>query len=120
MNANPTNLDDRRTSAYAANCDLARGLREVADWLSEHPELPKFHGFVNVSVWGEKARDDLTAVAAALGNRASESVDHYGDVRISADFGPVDVRASASPRYLGGVEVPKPRPAYEPIIEPRS
>jgi hypothetical protein len=103
----------------ARNLEMAKGLRELADLLEAHPGMPEVRALVWVSDYrygddaGARARLELTAVAEALGARASE--DRQGDrVRIKGSFGPVDLHADATVSQLRGA--PPDELAYEPII----
>jgi hypothetical protein len=99
------------------NAATIKGLREVADWLEEHPELPRpnYAAVSFRSAYTEKnAREELTVLAVALGERASEDA-HYGEVEIVGRFGNVRVSGAAKVQYLRA-EAPI-EPEYEPIIK---
>lgn len=105
--------------AGAANLELAESLREVAHWVELHAgDLPTLRASLAIAVFGERARDVLTAVGEALGDRAEESVNDNGHIEVGGHFGPVHVYAWTTPSSLGGVEVPRPVPAYDPVLAP--
>ncbi|HET6867721.1 MAG TPA: helix-turn-helix transcriptional regulator [Solirubrobacteraceae bacterium] len=90
---------------------VADGLREVADWLEEHPEIPAVQfAFVRV---GAKTREDLERLAAALDNPSEREA--YGPaVEIEGRFtGDVRVYGQVDMAKLAGVPV---KPAYTPIL----
>lgn len=101
------------------NAAVIAGLREVADLLEQHPELP--------AVWWaslslreryakaarDRARDELTAVAAAFGDRAVETR-QGSDISIEARFsGDVRLHADAD---INDLRDEPPLPEYDPII----
>lgn len=98
------------------NADVISGLRDAADWLAEHPELPPAY-YASISFRSSyaaaNAREDLAALAEALGENAAEA-QSGAEVLISGTFGPVRVSAAAQVAALAGVPV---MPAYEPIIK---
>jgi hypothetical protein len=99
------------------NIVLAEGLREVADWLDEHPDLPAFRAYVLHTSSGADARHMLTAVARSLDGRAVEGYSHVSQqVTVRGEFadGRVVVTAAASPDLLGGEKPTAPR--YLPIL----
>lgn len=104
------------TGLQGPNVDVIAGLRAAADFLALHPELPRAR-WASVSLRGgadfHQARETLTAVAAALGDRAVEKL-YSGDVEITGEFGPVVIRAAAKVSELADA-APEPV-AYEPII----
>lgn len=94
------------------------GLREVADWLEQHPELATVaHATVSFGYGIERnARARLTELAAALGERATESRWH-DSVTISGRFaGEVRVSADAKKRAL--IDDAPPLPEPEAIVDP--
>lgn len=103
------------------NVDLVAGLRDLADFLEQHPSLPPVRAtaWVPEHRWSEaaraNARADLTAVAEALGERATEKQTR-SSVIIEGAFGPIGLRAEAQIGDLRTV-VPPPVPEYEPIIK---
>ncbi|HWF25197.1 MAG TPA: hypothetical protein VG275_07110 [Solirubrobacteraceae bacterium] len=109
------------TPAVSSNPALAQGLRDLADWLDEHPELPDvrytsacFHTRYTL---GTDARAELEVVARALGERAVEKRQD-DNVSIEGAFAPdrlLTVRAEASVHQLR--QEPVPVPDYEPIID---
>ena len=112
----PDSLPD---APEGANHDVIQGLREVADWLEAHPELYRAAAMVMFHPYGNECRPVLTALADALGARATERVERGERVVIEGQFGErVRVIADGSLRYLG-VLVQPPTPAYEPIIPVR-
>lgn len=108
--------DEQRQAAIenGPNLDVAQDLRDVAEWLEQHPELPKvsWAAIRLRQALADDARAALTAVAEALGDRAAERFE-YDEVRIVGAFGRVTVTAAASPGALGGV---KSTIKYDPII----
>lgn len=108
----------RRNGAANLNAGVIAGLREVADFLEAHPSLPPFSGHVMYGAYGENAREELTAIAIALGDAAVETATP-SEVRITAAFARAHLSAYASPTKLGAS--PAPRPVdYEPIIAPKA
>jgi hypothetical protein len=107
------------TQSTHPNATTIEGLREVAAWLEQHPELPAAH-YAAVSFRSAyaaaNAREDLTALAVALGDRANESV-YNGEATISARFADtVRVSATAKVADLGPEPASEP-PPYVPIIQ---
>lgn len=104
---------DNTTSATTV-----QGLREAADWLEHHPELPgTYYAIVSFgsSYRRENAREELTALAAALGDGAAERLGPSpGEVTIEGYFQNVRVHASARVQDLRD-EAP-PVIEYDPII----
>ena len=103
------------------NFETAADLRDVADWLERHPELPevafasvmiRYPGFGSLRM---DAREALTAVARAFGDKATETVEFGREVQIARKFGKVHVKAHASIDELGGFASVT---SYEPIIAP--
>lgn len=101
------------------NLETIRGLREAADWLEQHPELRPAH-FAAISFRSsymrENAREDLTALAVALGEGATEKpvTGSSSEVCIEGCFGNVRVSANALIQDLRD-EAPV-EPEYEPIL----
>lgn len=113
-----TNDNTRTIETGHPNAATIQGLREVADWLEQHPKLPEaYYAAVNFrSAYTEKnAREELTALAMALGERAVET-EGRGDVEISAAFGAVRVSGAAKVQHLRDTP-PEPVVEYEPIIK---
>jgi len=103
------------------NAATITGLREVADWLEAHPELPEpYYAAVSFrSSYVEKnAREELTVLAAALGERASEEA-RSGEVEIAARFENVRVSGAAKVQHLRDTP-PEPVVEYEAILPVRS
>ena len=109
-------------STTTHNQDVAQGLREVAEFLEQHPELPDVTWASvlvrsqYVSLSKSPARETLTALAEALGERA---VEHgLGDpIVIKGQFsGGVGIEAHANRADLAGVPAPRVI-EYEPIIK---
>ena len=113
--------EDTRGQDAPPNADLIAGLRDAADWLELHPELPRANwAWASISfghgITTMNARERLTQFAAALGDRAKEHVTDYGGgktVTIDGRFGPLVVSAEAKAAAL--VQAP-PIPAHEPIL----
>jgi hypothetical protein len=96
------------------NAEVAAGLRELADWLEQHPELPAFTATIGAYPYGKDARPEMRTVADALGERAIETVNR-DRVEIRARvMTRVAVYASTSLESLGA---DAPAPIYRPIIE---
>lgn len=106
----------RRNGAANLNAGVIAGLREAADFLEANPGLPSFNGFLMYHAWGANSREELTAVARALGDSAEETATAH-EVRIAGAFSGVKVHAYAQPAKLGASPVPRPVD-YEPIIQP--
>jgi hypothetical protein len=101
------------------NAATIQGLREAADWLEQHPELPEacYTSIALRSSYNrrESAREELTAMAAALGARAIEKPGASpGEITIEGGFRAVRVYGSAHIQDLRD-EAP-PVVEYEPII----
>lgn len=99
------------------NVEVVAGLRDLASFLEAHPELPCAR-WASVSLRAihdeHPARETLELVAGALGERAVERCGWGSDVEIAGEFGPCQLRASASVAELTD---PEPEPVkYEPII----
>lgn len=99
-----------------ANAVLAEGLRETADWLDAHPELPAFRAYISCYPYGSRAREVLSALADALGADRAEEAATRSDVTISGRFGDgaIRVAATANVRDLGVTE--PVLPSYQPIL----
>jgi hypothetical protein len=92
--------------SYHANSEergqLTAGLRELADFLDQNPEVP-VPWQVGVLVFPDEGTDaemfaEINMIAAQIGTTASDADSprgHYSTVR---DFGPVQYRAVAIPR----------------------
>lgn len=106
------------TPSGGSNAEVAAGLRELAAFLERHPELPAAR-FACVSLRaardGQPARETLELAASVLGARATEERLFAGDVSITAKFGPVALRASASIAELA--DTPPDQIPYQPIIK---
>lgn len=102
-----------RNGIVNRNAGVIAGLRDVADFLEAHPDLPSFNGYVMHSAYGKDAREKLTAIARALGDAAVETATP-AEVRITGAFAGVQLSAYSSPDRLGAS--PVPRVDYEPII----
>lgn len=115
--SNPTPVDP--IGDAFPNQPLAAGLRELADFLDANPELPGVRAVAWISDFRysaedrARARPELAALAAALGDRATE-IQTGSTVRIEGMFGPIVLHADANVHELAGD--PKPAPAYDPII----
>lgn len=103
------------------NAEVIAGLREAADFLEQHPEMPAArYAWVVLRDRGygasdPTAREELSAIADALGDRAEER-ESAGTVRIRGTFsGGVHVDGEAEVRHL--LPSPPPAPEYEPIIK---
>ena len=105
------------------NRDVIAGLREVADFLAAHPELPKAcYALVSLRSqydgWGTPpARETLTALAVALGDRATER--GGGAPLIDGRFSG-DVRVCAEAKVSELRDEPVAPVEYEPIIPVKS
>ena len=109
------------------NADAIAALREIADVLEAHPELPPAGGHVSLrsrysslNYDGDATpREVLTATAAALGDRAEERADADA-VNVGVYIGPFRLFAEATIYELNGLPKPPKIPEYEPIILSRS
>ena len=109
------------TAVEHPNADLISGLREVVDWLEQHPELP--HAAWASLCFGYEikrdARERLTQLAEALGERAKEDR-NFDRISLGSMFGGprgLNVFATAKKRDLVH-ETPLPEP--EPILKPKA
>jgi hypothetical protein len=103
------------------NISLTRSLRDLADFIDAHPELPELRAMAWVDQYlhpHRDARKELTAVANALGKAFAKEERHGSDVEISGRFGTVTLRAVAKVSELR--DEPEPELDYEPIIGGRS
>jgi hypothetical protein len=107
--------------AVEQSSDVIAGLREIADFLEEHPEVTDITAHVwQRTPWNEPpeaARERLTTFAQALGAQAREqvsSVARPAKVVIDRDFHGVALHADSPASTLAGA-APEP-PRYEPII----
>ncbi len=105
---------NQQQSSNTDGLSVADSLRQIAAWLDEHPEQQVKWGIVRLNATD---RADLEALAAAFGDEATEAVKHGMDVRISREFGDVEVFAEVPLSKLGVVTVPAP--VYEPILSER-
>lgn len=103
-------------AAADANLELAESLREVATWLEMHAgDLPEMRATGWISEFRKRdARAELTALATALGERATETR-RDDKVMVAGNFGPVMLFAYAEIREL--VDEP-PLVSYPPILKP--
>lgn len=106
------------TTGTTGTLSVADALRQVADWLDEHPEITPQHAFLKMHA---DSREDLEVFAAALGDRAQEVERRYGNpiVEISGCFGGEDgmrVYADLPVAELAGAPVVM---QYEPILPKR-
>jgi hypothetical protein len=112
-------VSDPTATRGSHNLEVAAGLRNLAAFLEDHPELPSAR-WASVSLRavrdGQPARQTLELIADALGEAASERRILGGDVEIFGDFGPCRLRASASVQELA--DLPPDQMPYEPIIKP--
>lgn len=92
--------------AVATLPSRADALRQVADWLDEHPELGR--AFARVGITAAE-RGDLERLAAALGDGAKEH-DTSTHVHIEGDVAGVGIYALLPIAKLTG------RPEYQPIL----
>jgi hypothetical protein len=92
-------------------------LRDLADFIDAHPELPELRATAWVDQYlrpHRDARKELTAVANALGKAFAKEERHGSEVEISGKFGAVRLRAVAKVSELR--DEPEPELDYEPII----
>ena len=107
-------------AGVTTNHDVVRALRELADWIETHPELPAVkHASVSFRAdWDRSpfARSMLTDLADALGDRAIETAGG-GEVRIEGRFldDPL-VYVHATAKISALTDAPPEDPPYEPII----
>lgn len=88
-------------------------LRELADWLEQHPGETVMFGVMRLHA---EHRDDLERIAEAFGESATEAIGYGGtDVVIAREFGLMKVNASLPLRHLQP-EAP-PAPEYDRIIQ---
>jgi hypothetical protein len=108
--------------AYAHNLDVARGLREVADFLEQHSELPRAKWATITLRYhigdNSPARETLTLIAQALGEKAVEK-EHSSEVIIEGRFAG-NVRVDATAKRSELVDAPPDPVEYEPIIPVQS
>lgn len=109
-------MSGRDSGSVNVNAELADNLREIVDFLETHPDLPAFHGYIGRYCYGAKARESMSRIAVALGDRAVESLTDNGhEVQILGEFGEARVRAYAPISNIGGRKV-TPEIEYAPII----
>jgi hypothetical protein len=106
--------DNAPEGVTSANAEVITGLRQAADFLEAHPDLPKMHAWLSNWVYGKEARQVLTQFADALPEPV-ESMSNGSDVKVGQQFGAVEVYAQASTKDLGATAVPVV-PQYEPIL----
>lgn len=98
------------------NAETVRSLREVADWLENHPELAEvYHATVSLRdpYKAEGAREALETAAAAM-DEPTEIV-AWGQVHIEQRIGTVRVTATTKIEHL--LDEPLPVvPEYRPIL----
>jgi hypothetical protein len=91
-------------SDISVNADVIAGLREVADLLEAHPELPVVY-WASVRIGGylnSLTREDMERVAAVI-PEPTERLNTLNDVEISGHFsGNVELSAAAKVEALGG------------------
>lgn len=108
-------IHEHPTPPAGPNTDVAAGLRELATFLEDHPELPGARfAFVSLraNLDRQPARQTLELIARALGEQATERRTLSG-VEIAGEFGPCRLIASAATHELARNAPPIP---YEPII----
>lgn len=100
-------------SSPTTDTTAADSLREVADWLDQHPGQRVRWGFIRMAADDRAA---MEALGAALGALATEKVAH-GDVYIGRQFGEIEVYAELDLRKVGWTE--PLTPTYPPILATR-
>jgi hypothetical protein len=102
-----------RTPEGVTRPTVADGLRAVADWLDEHPEVSPRYAFVHVNA---SEREHLEALADALGDRATEREAYGPNIEIAGEFpGGVRVWGDVPLERLASEPV---KPKYDPILKP--
>lgn len=101
-------VDQLDAMENGVNLDVAQDLRNLAEWIEAHPELPRVSSgsvYFGLALKAPVAREVMTTLAGALGDRATEQVEKFasGHVSIEGTFGRMRVRADASPNELGGI-----------------
>jgi hypothetical protein len=111
-----SNQNDDAPVGLTDTLTVADSLRQVADWLDEHPEIAVRHSFVSIATY---EREHLEVLAAALGDRAREREVYGPDVEIrgtfgsGSEFGGTQVYGSVPIAKLTGAPV---KPEYRPIL----
>ena len=89
--------------AYASDSersDLINGLRALADFLSEHPDVP-VPFWVDVFAFPDGSDSEIKAevdtIAARIGGSVKDATSSGGHYTTSRAFGPVEYRAIAIP-----------------------
>ena len=88
--------------------EYADGLRQIADWYEEHPEIPVPH-MDSVDIYAVRDRDDLQRVARALGHCEKDSATAESLFALKRRFGALWLRfcwnrAQVCTRRVIGVE----------------
>jgi len=85
--------------------EYANGLRELADWIEEHPEMPRPGPTLNV--YELNSRDEAVACLKALGSCKKEYTEN--NFYLSREFGPIKLafmfyRTAVCKRRVVGVK----------------
>lgn len=83
---------------YEHQCELVEGLRELADFIEDHPELPITQPYLTLTFWiwseGEEGKRKAAIAARAFGNAQKIHGGGYLDIR--KKFGPIAVDFTVS------------------------
>jgi hypothetical protein len=88
--------------------ELIAGLRDLADFLDEHEELPVptvwAMCFAVYSITAEEQEETLRLAAEAFAERGfTVAEEHSGQIGVAAKFGPIDLAYRADKRKVGAV-----------------
>lgn len=76
---------------------LVNSLREFADWLEDHPDLPVCPGAGSFYMWCRNAKE-MAECAVALGMFKKSACDKY--LNATRYFGPIEVQATIRHEYV--------------------
>lgn len=70
------------------------GLRQLADFIESHPDMPLPTCRGSIYLWGDDAKTQLANIATSLGTAAKKADEFY--YGLTKDFGPVSLSVKAS------------------------
>lgn len=113
-------------STQPTPAEVADGLRQLADFIETHPELPRPTYLQTPHVWCPRGIDEVQAVIRAALASGVEVVKHHSDSQrnVGLQFGPLQAlalinKAEVCERVVVGTQTVKvPDPAFVPPETP--